>query len=60
MAEITELFSDLELIEPGVTRAVDWWPDGPRSKQAPACCTAWPAASAADHLWWDVGGSEGH
>lgn len=30
MAEITEMFSGLELVEPGLTRTVDWWPDGPR------------------------------
>jgi S-adenosyl methyltransferase len=30
MAEIEELFEGLEMVSPGVTRCVDWWPDGPR------------------------------
>ncbi|MBB4687608.1 SAM-dependent methyltransferase [Amycolatopsis jiangsuensis] len=30
--EITELFGGLELIEPGLTELVHWWPDGPRLK----------------------------
>ncbi|GAB2764750.1 SAM-dependent methyltransferase [Amycolatopsis magusensis] len=28
--ELLELFGDLELVEPGLTRCADWWPDGPR------------------------------
>ncbi|MFI6029333.1 SAM-dependent methyltransferase [Amycolatopsis magusensis] len=30
--ELLELFGDLELVEPGLTRCADWWPDGPRIK----------------------------
>lgn len=30
MAQIEELFAGLELVEPGVVRTVDWWPDGPQ------------------------------
>ena len=30
--EIEGMFPGLELVEPGLTRCVDWWPDGPRSK----------------------------
>ncbi|PSK96070.1 S-adenosyl methyltransferase [Haloactinopolyspora alba] len=30
LPEIEELFDGLEMIEPGVTRCADWWPDGPR------------------------------
>ncbi|CAM00611.1 S-adenosyl methyltransferase [Saccharopolyspora erythraea NRRL 2338] len=30
--EIASLFLDLELLEPGLCRAPDWWPDGPRVK----------------------------
>jgi hypothetical protein len=29
-SEIESFFSDLELIEPGIVRLRDWWPDGPR------------------------------
>jgi hypothetical protein len=29
-AEIEALFTGLELVEPGITRCADWWPDGPR------------------------------
>jgi hypothetical protein len=29
-AELLELFEGLELIEPGLVRCADWWPDGPR------------------------------
>jgi hypothetical protein len=29
-AEIEAMFGGLELIEPGLTRCVDWWPDGPQ------------------------------
>ncbi|OZM71477.1 hypothetical protein CFN78_20255 [Amycolatopsis antarctica] len=32
MAEIRELFHDLEMIDPGVTECVNWWPDGPQIK----------------------------
>jgi S-adenosyl methyltransferase len=32
-AEIEALFQGLELVEPGLVRAVDRWPDGPRIKQ---------------------------
>ncbi|MGH3796616.1 MAG: SAM-dependent methyltransferase [Pseudonocardiaceae bacterium] len=28
--EIEGMFSGLELIEPGLTRCADWWPDGPQ------------------------------
>jgi hypothetical protein len=28
--ELRELFSGLELVEPGLVRCADWWPDGPR------------------------------
>jgi hypothetical protein len=27
--EIAEFFGDLELVEPGISRLNDWWPDGP-------------------------------
>jgi hypothetical protein len=30
--EIEGMFAGLELIEPGLTRCSDWWPDGPRIK----------------------------
>ncbi|UJW34022.1 SAM-dependent methyltransferase [Saccharothrix sp. AJ9571] len=30
--ELLELFGDLELVDPGLTRCADWWPDGPRIK----------------------------
>jgi len=30
--QITEMFCGLELIEPGLVRCADWWPDGPRIK----------------------------
>lgn len=29
-AEIEALFAGLDMVPPGVTRCVDWWPDGPR------------------------------
>jgi hypothetical protein len=29
-AELLELFDGLELVEPGLVRCADWWPDGPR------------------------------
>ena len=29
-AELLELFNGLELVEPGLVRCADWWPDGPR------------------------------
>lgn len=32
MAELQELLCGLEMIEPGLTRCADWWPDGPRLK----------------------------
>jgi hypothetical protein len=31
-AEIEGMFSGLDLIEPGLIRCADWWPDGPRIK----------------------------
>lgn len=31
-AEILELLDGLELVEPGLVRCADWWPDGPRLK----------------------------
>jgi hypothetical protein len=31
-AEIMELFTGLELVEPGVVPVTDWWPDGPHLK----------------------------
>jgi hypothetical protein len=31
-AEIAGMFPGLELIEPGLVRCADWWPDGPRVK----------------------------
>lgn len=31
-AELMELFDGLELVEPGLVRCADWWPDGPRLK----------------------------
>ncbi|MGH3975690.1 MAG: SAM-dependent methyltransferase [Pseudonocardiaceae bacterium] len=30
--EIERMFTGLEMIEPGLVRCVDWWPDGPRIK----------------------------
>lgn len=30
--EILEMFVGLQLVEPGLVRCVDWWPDGPRLK----------------------------
>ncbi|MGC7093541.1 SAM-dependent methyltransferase [Amycolatopsis lurida] len=30
--ELLELFDGLEMVEPGLTRCADWWPDGPRIK----------------------------
>ena len=30
--EIESMFPGLELVEPGLTRCADWWPDGPRVK----------------------------
>ncbi|HEU5469346.1 MAG TPA: SAM-dependent methyltransferase [Actinophytocola sp.] len=29
-AEIEAMFAGLDLIEPGITRCAEWWPDGPR------------------------------
>ncbi|WP_051450803.1 SAM-dependent methyltransferase [Actinospica robiniae] len=29
-AQLLELFAGLELVEPGLVRCADWWPDGPR------------------------------
>ena len=29
-AELLELFDGLEIVEPGLVRCADWWPDGPR------------------------------
>lgn len=31
-SEIESMFPDLELVTPGLTRCVDWWPDGPQLK----------------------------
>jgi hypothetical protein len=31
-AELLELFDGLDLVEPGLVRCADWWPDGPRLK----------------------------
>jgi hypothetical protein len=31
-AELLDLFPGLELVEPGLTLCVDWWPDGPHIK----------------------------
>lgn len=31
-AEIVGMLPGLELVEPGLTRCADWWPDGPRVK----------------------------
>jgi hypothetical protein len=31
-AEIERMFPGMELIEPGLVRCADWWPDGPRIK----------------------------
>ncbi|MDV6011215.1 SAM-dependent methyltransferase [Haloechinothrix sp. LS1_15] len=31
-AEIEDLFCGLELVEPGVVKCAEWWPDGPRLK----------------------------
>ncbi|MGP4014495.1 SAM-dependent methyltransferase [Saccharopolyspora sp. 5N708] len=31
-ARIESLFTGLEMLEPGLTRIADWWPDGPRLK----------------------------
>lgn len=31
-SEILSMFPGLELVEPGLTRCADWWPDGPRIK----------------------------
>ena len=31
-AEIEGMFPGLELVEPGLTRCTEWWPDGPRIK----------------------------
>ena len=31
-AEIEELFEGLEIVDPGLVRCADWWPDGPRLK----------------------------
>jgi hypothetical protein len=32
-AEIVGMFPGLELVDPGLVRCADWWPDGPRVKQ---------------------------
>ncbi len=31
-SEIVTMFPGLELVEPGLVRCADWWPDGPRLK----------------------------
>lgn len=31
-AELDGLFPGLEMVEPGIVRCADWWPDGPRLK----------------------------
>ena len=33
-AQILALFGDLELVQPGLVRLRDWWPDGPPRQQA--------------------------
>jgi hypothetical protein len=35
-AEIQRFFDGLELLEPGLTRLVDWWPDGPLVRELTA------------------------
>jgi S-adenosyl methyltransferase len=30
--EIEALFTGLEMVEPGLVRVIDWWPDGPPLK----------------------------
>lgn len=32
MAELEEIMTGLELVDPGIVPCVDWWPDGPRLK----------------------------
>ncbi|MPZ67412.1 MAG: hypothetical protein GEU83_18560 [Pseudonocardiaceae bacterium] len=32
MAELQEMFCELEMIDPGLTLCADWWPDGPHLK----------------------------
>ncbi|WP_236790483.1 SAM-dependent methyltransferase [Amycolatopsis sp. GM8] len=32
LPEIQALFGDLEMVPPGVSKCVDWWPDGPQIK----------------------------
>ncbi|HEX3787732.1 MAG TPA: SAM-dependent methyltransferase [Pseudonocardiaceae bacterium] len=31
-AELLELYTGLDLVQPGLVRCADWWPDGPRIK----------------------------
>jgi hypothetical protein len=47
-AEILELFNGLELVEPGLARCVDWWPDGHGSRSWSQRSTASSGASAAN------------
>ena len=37
MPEIEALFDGLELVDPGVVRCADWWPDGPRIGELNQC-----------------------
>jgi hypothetical protein len=41
-AEIEAMFPGLDLVEPGLVRCAEWWPDGPRLKplDAVSCCIA--------------------
>jgi SAM-dependent methyltransferase len=34
-AQIESMLPGLELVDPGLVRCADWWPDGPRVKQMP-------------------------
>ena len=42
------MFPGLELVEPGLTRCADWWPDGPEIKPLPPCNTASSERSVAN------------
>lgn len=35
-AELEDLFHGLEMVDPGLVRCADWWPDGPQLKQLSA------------------------
>jgi hypothetical protein len=45
--EIEGMFPGLELVEPGLTRCAEWWPNGPRSSRWILCSTASLERSAA-------------